>query len=223
MADYSWLTGPATKFIKSGIGQTAIGAGLGYGADRLMGGKGGMGALVGGIGGLANAFSGGSGNFMADRWTGSELDNATTGLASMFGQSQGQRSIDDYLQQANTAGADNAFTAGEATGLRQGYEALLANQPTSSSGLAGTLSKGFDSLSRGYGSNKELIDTGLKGYKVYSEAKDAKRKADLAQREINEQAKINAYNIAQAKAANERRRKTGAGARSGFAASSMLK
>ena len=52
-------------FAGSGTGQTLIGAGLGYGLDRLSGGQGGIGAGLGGLAGIGNYGSGGgfSGDF----------------------------------------------------------------------------------------------------------------------------------------------------------------
>jgi hypothetical protein len=78
------LLGGLGKFASSGLGQAAIGAGLGYGADRLSGGKGGIGALAGGALGGLNALSSG-GNFMGDAYTGSMADQAVTGMGGLLG------------------------------------------------------------------------------------------------------------------------------------------
>jgi hypothetical protein len=78
------LLGGLGKFASSGLGQAAIGAGLGYGADRLSGGKGGIGALAGGALGGLNALSSG-GNFIGDAYTGSMADQAVTGMGGLLG------------------------------------------------------------------------------------------------------------------------------------------
>ena len=78
------LLGGLGKFASSGLGQAAIGAGLGYGADRLSGGKGGIGALAGGALGGLNALGSG-GNFMGDAYTGSMADQAVTGMGGLLG------------------------------------------------------------------------------------------------------------------------------------------
>ena len=78
------LLGGLGSFAKSGLGQAAIGAGLGYGADRLSGGKGGIGALAGGALGGLNALGSG-GNFMGDAYTGSMADQAVTGMGGLLG------------------------------------------------------------------------------------------------------------------------------------------
>jgi len=194
----------ALDFLKTGAGQTLGGAALGAGVSELTGGDWETGAALGGLAGLGNAYSSGGG-FGGDTWTGSSLDNAMAG-SGMFGQ-PGQQ----YQTQASKAATDlgRAFTPAESTALQQGYEGLAANQPM---GLAGM-----------YDKYKGPVDLGLKGYETYSKARDASKKSDLAQREIDEQAKINAYNIAQAKDADRRRRQTGTGAREGFAASSMFR
>lgn len=76
-------------FAGSGLGQTAIGAGLGYGMDRLAGGKGGTGAVLGGIGGLMNYGTGSGGNLFGEGT--SNFDS--TALGGLFGSGTGQGGV----------------------------------------------------------------------------------------------------------------------------------
>ena len=213
MAGFDWgglagrLGTGVMDFMKTGYGQTLGGAALGAGVSELTGGDWEQGAMLGGLAGMGNALSA-EGGFGGDTWTGSALDDALLG-----GGTPGTKS---YLEQANQLGSKRAFTPGEAAGLQSGYENLVASQPT---GLAGT----FDAVSKGYDKYKDPMDMALKGYKTYSEAQDASRKADLADAQMREQARFNAYNLDQAKAADRRRNQTGTGAREGFAASSMFR
>ena len=78
------LLGGLGNFASSGLGQATIGAGLGYGVDRLSGGKGGVGALAGGALGGLNALSGG-GSMLSDAYSGSIADNAVSGMGGLLG------------------------------------------------------------------------------------------------------------------------------------------
>lgn len=93
------------NFGKSTLGQAAIGAGLGYGIDRLSGGKGGVGAALGGLGGLGNAYSSAGGLMGADNFTGSVADSAMSSAGGLFGQ--GSKGI--YGQAGGNAGQGGTY------------------------------------------------------------------------------------------------------------------
>ena len=80
-------------FAGSGLGQTAIGAGLGFGADRLAGGSGGIGAGLGALGGLGNSAFSNGGLFGQDSFSGSIADQALSGVGGLFGQGSNQASF----------------------------------------------------------------------------------------------------------------------------------
>jgi len=71
------------NFAGSGLGQTAIGAGLGYGMDRLAGGKGKTGAILGGIGGLMNYGTGSGGSMFGFGDNANNFNN--TAIGGLFG------------------------------------------------------------------------------------------------------------------------------------------
>ena len=139
------LLGGLSSFAKSGLGQAAIGAGLGYGADRLSGGKGGIGALAGGALGGLNALSSG-GSLMGDAYTGSMADQAVAGMGGLLGGTK---------QNANQLATWNNPTISENI-ANTGNVGAFANN--TNSGILGGLSKygglvkGGTDIANAYGS-----------------------------------------------------------------------
>lgn len=121
------LLGGLSSFAKSGLGQAAIGAGLGYGADRLSGGKGGIGALAGGALGGLNALSSG-GNFMGDAYTNSMADQAVSGMGGLLGGAK--QNADQLATWNNPTIAENIANTGN----------VGAFAPDASSGMLGGIS-----------------------------------------------------------------------------------
>lgn len=105
------------NFAGSGLGQTAIGAGLGYGADRLAGGKGGTGAILGGVGGLMNYGSGSGGNLFGEGT--SNFDS--TALGGLFGSGTGQAQ-NQYQQQVGMIDPSYLQDPSVTGALQSGYE-----------------------------------------------------------------------------------------------------
>lgn len=104
-------------FAGSGLGQTAIGAGLGYGLDRLAGGKGGTGAILGGVGGLMNYGSGSGGNLFGE---GTSNFNSTA-LGGLFGSGTGQAQ-NQYQQQVGMIDPSYLQDPSVTGALQSGYE-----------------------------------------------------------------------------------------------------
>ena len=123
------------QFAKSGIGQAAIGAGLGYGADRLSGGSGGKGALLGGaLGGLNAGFSDG-GFFGQDAYTGSIADQAVSGMGNMLGGTK--QNADQLAYNKQYMSVPDAYrTPAVESALEQGYRNLATPKPSILGGIS---------------------------------------------------------------------------------------
>jgi hypothetical protein len=104
-------------FAGSGLGQTAIGAGLGYGIDKLAGGKGGTGAILGGLGGLMNYGTGSGGNLFGEGT--SNFDS--TALGGLFGSGTNQAQ-NQYQQQAGLIDPKYLQDPSVTGALQSGYE-----------------------------------------------------------------------------------------------------
>lgn len=164
----------------SGLGQAAIGAGLGYGADRLAGGKGGTGALLGGIGGLMNYGSGAGGNLYGEGAGGFD----TTALGGLFGQGQQAGYQQHYNQVATDLG--RAFTPAEATAIQSGYEGI---------GQGGLMSQAGQ-FGQNYG---DLAKMGGDISSAYGDIRGANTQRDLAKSEIDYRNRVAALNEAEAR------------------------
>ena len=146
------LLGGLSSFAKSGLGQAAIGAGLGYGADRLSGGKGGIGALAGGALGGLNALSSG-GSLMGDAYTGSMADQAVTGMGGLLGGTKQNADQLAYNKQYMSV-PDMYRTPAVESALEQGYKNLADTPSGMLGGLSqyGGLVKGGTDIANAYGS-----------------------------------------------------------------------
>ena len=141
------LLGNLGKFATSGLGQTVIGAGLGYGLDRLSGGKGGTGGLLGGLLGGANAFTSNGGFMGQDAFTGSVADSAMNSMSGLFGQ-QGRNVKESGLATWNNPSiAENIANTGNVGAFTNNANSGLL------SGLSGygDLIKGGTDLTNAYG------------------------------------------------------------------------
>ena len=186
-----------SKFASSGLGQAAIGAGLGYGADKLTGGEGKTGALLGLGGGLLNYGSGGGfgGDF---NFGDSALGQAQTGL---FGQPTKPTTgsydvvgsmVPDYMKAGSTA----------------------TKVPETTTGL-------FDSLSNLHKKYGDSIGTGTDIAKAYGDISGGLAQQDLAQAEVDYRNRLAGLSEAQIADMDRRKRAMEAGATTGFEQSSL--
>lgn len=132
-------------------------AALGYGVDRLAGGKGGIGAALGGLAGgtnygidVAGLFNGG-GDFLQQG-----ASDLTSGL---FGST-----MSPYQKQALEAsqGLGRAFTPAEASALQSGYEGLLASNAPEIA--APTFFDTVSNFGKKYGDTVDVASKLAKGY-----------------------------------------------------------
>ena len=151
------LLGGLGSFAKSGLGQSVIGAGLGYGLDRLSGGKGGTGGLLGGLLGGANAFTSNGGFMGQDAFAGSVADGAMNSMSGLFGQ-QGRNVKESGLATWNNPSiAENIANTGNvgvfANNANNGLLSGLSGYGDLPSGLSGygDLIKGGTDLTSAYG------------------------------------------------------------------------
>ena len=145
------LLGGLGSFAKSGLGQSVIGAGLGYGLDRLSGGKGGTGGLLGGLLGGANAFTSNGGFMGQDAFAGSVADGAMNSMSGLFGQ-QGRNVKESGLATWNNPSiAENIANTGNV--------GVFANSPSIAENIANTGNVGVFANN----ANNGLL-SGLSGY-----------------------------------------------------------
>ncbi len=164
-------------FAGSGLDQTAIGAGLGYGLDRLAGGEGGTGAILGGAGGLLN-YGSGAGGF-GDNLFGEGASNFdATAVGGLFGQ-QGQQSPQGLVQ-----GAGGSLVPYD-TAVAQG---LTPEVPQSATG--GLLDRASDF----YSQNKDAIGGFGDLATAYGKYQEGQSQRDLAQSEIDYRNRIAGLN-----------------------------
>ena len=146
------LLGGLGKFASSGLGQAAIGAGLGYGVDRLSGGKGGIGALAGGALGGLNALNS-TGSFMGDAYTGSMADQAVTGMGGLLGGTK--QNADQLATWNNPTIAENIANTGNvgvfAPNANTANNSMLGGISDFGTKYKDTIGAGID-LSNAYGS-----------------------------------------------------------------------
>ena len=161
------------NFAKSGLGQTAIGAGLGYGLDRLSGGKGGRGAILGGAGGLLNYGSGQGGNLFGEGEGGFDA----TAAGGLFGQQPQQQGLVQGL---------GGSLVPQQTAVAQGLQPSIA-QP---SGLLDRASQFGEQYSD---AGKFVGDIG----EAYGNIQGGLAQRDLAESEIDYRNRVAALNEAQ--------------------------
>lgn len=197
-------------FGKSSLGQTVIGAGLGYGADKLSGGKGGTGAVLGGLGGFGNSLTGAGANF-GDSIVGQGVDYASTGL---FGQGGETLTADQNAYNTQLASVNSDYMSNPAIreSLNQGYQNLPGAQ--ASTGLLG-------GAKDWYSTNKDFVGGGIDVANAYGNYQTGQAERENSQSEIDYRNRIaqleeDEYNY-QVKA----RAATQAGADEGFANSSL--
>jgi len=196
-------------FAGSGLGQAVIGAGLGYGADKLMGGEGKTGALLGGLAGGFNAYGSDAG-FM----DGGNFDQSYLGglfkptTTQVGGLSAKQARINDLMlsnEGLTLGGAEKAY-AGE----------QLAAQATAPQQLGL-----FDQARGFYDTNKDLLGGGSDIMKAYGDYQSGQSERDMNQAQMSYIQSLQA----QQEADNARRRQslatTQAGANTGFSNSSL--
>ncbi len=131
------------NFAGSGLGQTAIGAGLGYGMDRLAGGKGKTGAILGGVGGLMNYGTGSGGSMFGFGDNANNFNN--TAVGGLFGS--GASPIQSqYQQQVGMINPDMLQDPSVASALQSGYENLPQGNQTGLLDRASSFQKQYGGL-----------------------------------------------------------------------------
>lgn len=178
------------KFASSGLGQTAIGAGLGYGLDKLAGGEGTTGALLGGAGGLLNYGSGAGGNMFGEGQGGFD----STYIGGLFGQPTQQAGevtrtgLDPFvsnvgkLPQVATPQAIPAQATQQ--GLFQNFQGL---------GGLGDLAKGFGNLQQGL-AQRDLSQAEIDYRNRVAALNEQAFSRDFANQAATNQAAIDAFN-----------------------------
>jgi len=197
------LGGGLMDFAGSGLGQTVIGAGAGYGLDRLTGGSGQTGALVGGVGGLLNYGSGAGGNLFGE----GASDFDATALGGLFGQ-QGQQGQPQLVQ-----GLGGSLVP-QQTAIAQGL------QPTSLASIAqptGLLDRATAVGERYAPAGRFVGDIG----QAYGNIQQGLAQRDLAESEIDYRNRIAALQEENFLDQQRRQRATETNIASGFGKSSL--
>ena len=154
-----------SKFAGSGLGQTAIGAGLGYGIDRLSGGNGGIGAVAGGTLGGLNAMSGlGAGQGFTDLGQDAYSNSFLGGLGGTAGNGVAKKAS----QYSNLPILDMGKSLGSSN---QSYLDKVG----------GYLGKGLGYANK----NQPVIKTGLDAFGAYNTYQDNANKARLSQEQLD--------------------------------------
>jgi len=173
-------------FAKSGIGQTAIGAGLGYGVDRLSGGNGGVGAIAGGALGGLNAMSGlGAGQSFSDAGQDAYSNSFLGGLGNNTTNQAAHKLTGKEMLGANykpsindVVSNPNAFANYDFSNMPAGS---LGTNASHLEGLGSYFKKGLGYINN----NQPAIKTGLDAFGAYNQYQDNANKARLSQEQLD--------------------------------------
>ena len=213
------------NFGKSSLGQAAIGAGLGYGVDRLSGGKGGIGALAGGALGGLNALSSTGGLMGADNFTGSMADQAVAGMGGLLGGTKKAGSytgLDGSVVNLNpdqlASVQSGSYVPGVANLTTSHMPTELFNQALPQSyGNAGLMG-GLSNMQSKYG---DLAKLGMDSVNAYGSYKSGQSERDLNQAEIDYANSVRLNNQRVADQAYANQQSTQANVDTGFSRSAM--